>query len=105
MGKPPSNTHSIDRINNDLGYNKDNCRWATRTQQQRNTSRNRMLTVNGISKTLAEWSDDTGINYHTISQRIKLGWSCHHALTKPVRGAKLPPLARQGDQGCGPGGG
>jgi hypothetical protein len=33
MGLAPSKSHSIDRINNDLGYCKSNCRWSTKTQQ------------------------------------------------------------------------
>jgi hypothetical protein len=36
MGERPSENHSIDRLNNDKGYYKENCRWATRSQQQRN---------------------------------------------------------------------
>lgn len=35
MGKCPEGLE-IDRINNDLGYSKDNCRWATRTEQLNN---------------------------------------------------------------------
>lgn len=33
VGLPPSMSHSIDRINSDLGYYKDNCRWATAAEQ------------------------------------------------------------------------
>jgi hypothetical protein len=36
MGPKPSPQHSIDRVNNDLGYSKQNCRWATRKEQRAN---------------------------------------------------------------------
>ena len=36
MGEKPSKFHSLDRINNDLGYSKENCRWATKLQQTSN---------------------------------------------------------------------
>ena len=36
MGDPPTDSHTIDRINNDDGYHKGNCRWATRQEQQKN---------------------------------------------------------------------
>ena len=54
MGEPPTNKHSLDRIDNNKGYSRENCRWATHTEQMRNTSRNVWYRVNGVKYCQAE---------------------------------------------------
>lgn len=72
---------SIDRIDNSKSYCPENCRWVTMTIQQNNRTNNRMLTVNGITDTMANWSKRSGINYATIQQRLSRGWSVEDAVT------------------------
>lgn len=74
MGEKPTPEHSIERKNSKLGYSKRNCCWATRKDQNNNTSRNRYLVYKGQRKTLAQWSDWSGVGYNTLTKRLQLGW-------------------------------
>lgn len=77
---------SIDRIDNNKGYSPNNCRWADRKTQNRNRRTNHFLTLNGETKTIAEWSEITGIKYRVLCRRSsKYGWSDEETLTREVR--------------------
>lgn len=85
MGIPPSGW-TLERVDVDGDYEPGNCVWATADHQARNTTRNVMLTVEGQTKCLAEWSRIYGINYVTVAYRIRQkGWDPLKALTAPKR--------------------
>jgi hypothetical protein len=83
MGECPSGM-SLDRIDGNKGYFKENCRWATPKQQARNRKSSRTLTAFGVTRLLVEWSELYGIRTDTLSWRLKKGMSVEDALIRPV---------------------
>lgn len=69
MGKRPSKKHSIDRIDNSIGYSKDNCRWATDKEQSMNKKNNIYITCNGKTLQLNEWAEELGISVDAVRAR------------------------------------
>jgi hypothetical protein len=80
MGEVPEGM-TLDRIDNEKGYSKENCRWATTDQQARNRKDNINITFKGVTKTVSEFAREYKINPTTLHQRIsKYGWSLERAL-------------------------
>lgn len=88
MGPKPSPKHELDRFpHKDGDYEPTNCRWATRVQQARHKRNNILLTLNGETLTLPEWSERTGISVKVLYARVYLGWSDERILTQRVKGS------------------
>lgn len=72
---------TIERINSRGGYSKENCRWATRREQYRNTSKLKMLTFNGKTQCLTDWANELGINVDALGTRLLKGWTVEKSMT------------------------
>lgn len=84
----PGKEQMLERINNNKGYYKENCKWATRVEQNNNKRSNRLITFNGKTQNITQWATEIGIYENTIQSRLRLGWSLERALTQKVRKMK-----------------
>lgn len=83
MGERPSKAHSIERRDTNGNYEPGNCVWATDEMQTRNRRSTKTVTINGVTKPLIAWCEETGVRYGAAKQRInKLGWDPARAVTE-----------------------
>lgn len=82
MGEPPAGL-SIDRLDNDKGYFKENCAWRTRIDQARNRRSTVRITFDGLSLTLREWAEHLGVSHKMLRGRRFANWPVWRMLTEP----------------------
>lgn len=85
MGERPSEKHTLERVDNSLGYSPSNCIWASRKVQGRNKRNIPLFKYKGEFKCVAEWAEIYGIHPETLRKRLRKGWSIHDALNKSIR--------------------
>ena len=83
MGPRPSSQHSLDRIDVNRNYAPDNCKWATKSEQQRNRRDNPRLTCKGRTQAVKDWAEQLGVTNATIMWRVK-HWGIERALSIPA---------------------
>lgn len=85
MGPKPSPEHTLDRKDNDGPYSPDNCRWATNSEQTRNSRHAHLIEVGGVRKHLRDWAHEKGIQESTLDKRLlRSGWSEERAVNAPI---------------------
>lgn len=82
MGERPGNKLSLDRIDVNGDYCKENCRWTTWDVQLNNKRTNKSHTFNGKTMNQSQWAREVGIGFDTLSWRLRHGWSLERALTE-----------------------
>ncbi len=82
MGVPASSDLTLDRIDNDKGYSKKNCRWADGVTQGRNKRNNRLVEYQGKKMTIAELQKIAGIPRCTLVHRINMGYPTEQIMSK-----------------------
>jgi hypothetical protein len=85
MGKRPLGKFSLERIDNNKGYFKGNCKWATWTEQGRNKRNSRRITFNGKTLCLSAWAEVLKIKRATLESRLEDGFTVEEAFTIPIR--------------------
>jgi hypothetical protein len=84
MGPRPSSSHFIDRINDNLGYSPDNCRWAMQDESL-NKKGQRLITYKGETLPLYVWAKKVGLKKTTLYSRIAAGWPIEKAMSKKLQ--------------------
>jgi len=84
VGKRPKG-YTLERVNNSLGYSPSNVIWASPTRQSENKRNTVRLVYAGVTRTVKEWAELTGIDRKLILARIRdLKWDVEQALLTPV---------------------
>ena len=77
---------TIERIDNNKGYFKENCIWATRKTQARNRRSNHLITFKNRTQSIAAWAEEFGLNYFTLYMRLaRSNWLIERALETPIK--------------------
>ena len=75
---------TIERLNVNGNYEPSNCTWLTNKEQQNNKRNNHLLSYNGKTQTISQWSEETGLDWMVIYDRIRNGWPIERILTEPL---------------------
>lgn len=87
MGERPVNK-TLDRIDVNGNYCKENCKWSTAKEQLRNLEHSRFVYYHGEYITIAELAERFGLYTSLLERRIAKGWGIDRACVEPIKKAK-----------------
>ena len=95
MGDTYKKGFTLERINNNGNYCKENCRWATRKDQSNNTRKNILIKYKSIELTSSQWAEKLGLKEGTFKSRRLRGWTLERMMNQKLeRPAKLLTIKR-----------
>ena len=83
LGDVPRNKY-LERINNNGNYCKENCKWATLSEQSRNTRRNHLVIYKNKTQPLINWAEELNMSYTMLRKRLREGWSIEKVFETPT---------------------
>lgn len=89
MGSRPGKGFDLDRINNEEGYYKENCRWTERKTNIRNRRNTILVCIDGVTKSATEWAELAGLERHRVALRYQVGWRGQRLLKPSQKAATI----------------
>lgn len=95
VGRAPTASHTLDRLDNDQDYKPGNVRWALRADQSRNTRRNVLIE----GKVLKDYCLEKALSYDAVQARLRRGHPLHIATSSLIGAAYRRALAGETNHG------
>lgn len=76
---------TLERIDNNRGYEPGNVKWASRLEQGKNTRKVKIIEANGMRMNQSDWARFHGVDSTAIINRIRRGMTPEQAVTEAFR--------------------